>query len=265
MKKAKTVLFSLLILMFVLAFSSCAVSQSEGQETDSAVIAQSQESSENNQQPDETENKAPDSAPPVDISPVEDSEKDTNNDTQESPASTENEPQQSENDNEPSDPDFSDSKPESDVSSAEIYKPVIENFGKDYAERFTDMGYEIEAPEYEYAVKDINSDGVDELVIHIISEDSDGRVAAIYTLDEDQPLQLYFQERHGSYKISADGYFIFDYNFVSIEKLSGTELILIDESDSRNWEDFEKDKDAFLSANNVSTELMAFDYIPYQN
>ncbi|MCR4615019.1 MAG: hypothetical protein K5756_02580 [Clostridiales bacterium] len=158
---------------------------------------------------------------------------------------------------------------EAQPSSLDHYSDVLKSYGNTRITHAVDYDVYIDKTVYEYAIKDINSDGVDELVIREKSEFSSGyvpddfRIGAIYTLDKNNtPVELYFVTRHGDCTVSADGYFIETYHGATIEKLVDTELVLVAESD-RFGADYENERDEFLRANNVSTEEMKFDYIPY--
>ena len=106
------------------------------------------------------------------------------------------------------------------VNSFDCYKETIESYGQKRVDSMASLGYNIGMPEYDYAVRDVNGDSVDELVIFEVMEEMDsgnGMIGAIYTLDGDQPVELYFKGRHGSYTITADGYFVYHYHNLTLE------------------------------------------------
>ncbi|GEM_PF-4133504 len=155
-------------------------------------------------------------------------------------------------------------------TSLDLYYPTIKNYGKKRAEHEIEMGREAEIPKYRYAIKDINSDGIDELIIDeefVYDDDGttvqDHSIQAIYTLDGDKPVDLFSMGEHGSYTISSDGYFIFSYHDITIEKLVGTELVLVAESERLDWENYENERDNFLKNNGVSTREMIFNFTTY--
>lgn len=142
------------------------------------------------------------------------------------------------------------------VSSVDIYYPTIINYSKKRIELASELGYIVESHEYKYAIKDINFDGTDELVIFDTTDEK--IIGAIYTLDGNQPVELYFIGRHGQFSISSDGYFIFSYHNITIYKLVGKELVVVAESDRVNYEDWDNERDNFLRDNKVSTDIMQF-------
>lgn len=152
--------------------------------------------------------------------------------------------------------------------SYEYYKSTIENYGNTRVEVMAGLGYTIDYPVYGYAIKDINSDGTDELVILEKTENPEGvitddfRITAIYTLDGNSPVELYFHSRHGLYFITADGYFVYFYHTATLEKLENNQLITVAESGRMERTDGEE-MFGFLQQNRVSADKMEFDYIPY--
>ena len=167
------------------------------------------------------------------------------------------------------DPDSGGAEKTARQSAGDPYAPVVKNYAKQRMESAAVAGYELKAPEYDYAVKDINSDGVAELVIREKTGDGTGGViGAIYTMRGNTPLELYFIGRHGNYTVSSDGYFIWLYHEARIEKLVGTELVTVAESPRLNWSEGKSEPDGysdFLKTNGVSLEEMAFDYVPFNN
>ncbi len=149
-----------------------------------------------------------------------------------------------------------------------LYESTIKNYGKNRVESAAEMGYTINTPIYEYAIKDINSDGTDELVIRekVIYDDetvaNDYNLSAIYTLSGEDPVELYFISRHGGYFITSDGYFVYLYHNAELEKLVGNELVLVATSERFVSDDYEEVINTFLKSNGVSCDPMEFDFIP---
>lgn len=157
--------------------------------------------------------------------------------------------------------------PEVDSAVVDCYLDTIAAYGQARLDSAAELGYEIEPRDYEYAIRDINADGVAELVIHEIPNEEEGMsggvIGAIYTLDGDQPVELYFIGRHGSYSITADGYFIYHDHELELEKLVGTELQSVAVGERTDGENDAQIEAAFRAENGISADDMVFDYIPY--
>ncbi|MBR2731106.1 MAG: hypothetical protein IKD72_03865 [Clostridia bacterium] len=144
-----------------------------------------------------------------------------------------------------------------------LYQKLIDGYPKFRADRVADWGYQQTEPiDYAYAIRDINGDGVQELIL-FDGAPSTETFGALYTLDGTEPVEVACFVRHGSYWINADGYLIYEYKWMTVEKLVGTELQEVAQpkqdmfSAGEAWGDYQE---AFLKENGISTEPMAFDY-----
>ncbi len=146
----------------------------------------------------------------------------------------------------------------------EFYMPTVEAYYSERASRAKELGYDITVDEYLYAVKDINLDGVYELVIAEDLEDREN-ITGIYTCVDGKAVELAFIQRHGSYFISSDGYIGYVYKWIELYKISGGELVTIASGDVKtNSSDYDEQVNAFLRKNGVSNDYMEFDYKEYK-
>ncbi|MCR5782565.1 MAG: hypothetical protein K6G90_07475 [Clostridia bacterium] len=139
----------------------------------------------------------------------------------------------------------------------ELYKSTIAAFGETRVERAADLGYTIDYPAYGYEIKDINNDDTDELII-LDQENND--ILAIYSLDGETPVEIYFIGRHGGCGVTADGYIVETYKSATLKVLLGTNLITIAESDRL---ESDADLDIFLMENGASPDRMQFTCTPW--
>ena len=139
----------------------------------------------------------------------------------------------------------------------ELYESTIASFGETRVERAADLGYTIDGPAYGYEIKDINNDDTDEL---IILDQESNIIHAIYSLDGETPVEIYFIGRHGRCEITADGYIVISSKYASLQELRGTSLITIAESGRLNSDE---DLDAFIRENGASTDRMQFTCTPW--
>lgn len=144
-----------------------------------------------------------------------------------------------------------------------IYKDTLDSYPADRVAAAADLGYEFNESDYSvlyYCIKDINSDGVPEL---IVSEDGDDE-CALYTVINGESENVFFPERHGSYSITADGYIGFEYKGMTVYKMNGSELEELFFVDMIEDEDaFEDECDKLKAQNGVSTEDADFNFIKY--
>lgn len=154
-----------------------------------------------------------------------------------------------------------------DRDSYALYEQTIRDYGATRVERAAGYGYDIDVPTYGYSIKDINSDGTDELVIlekGLLGYEREPYIfiGAIYTLDGTVPVSLYFTARHGGVSVTSDGYVVFIYKGANIQRIVGAELVSVAYYNIYT-SPIDGDVDDFLRANGVSTEEMTFDYIPF--
>lgn len=158
-----------------------------------------------------------------------------------------------------------------------LYESTIKNYPNFHAERLNDWGYTQNGPiDYAYAIKDLNGDGILELILfdYVDEYDENGLYikgktedfGALYTLDGSTPVFLEGLVRHGYFWINSDGYIIYDYKWMNIAKISGNELVDVVVPE-KMWADFEGDydkwnsyKNNFLKENGISDKPMEFDY-----
>ena len=149
------------------------------------------------------------------------------------------------------------------VTSFDLYETTIRNYGSTRVARASQMGYNIGFPSYDYAIKDVNADGTDELVIR----ESDGAggyfTGAVYTLDGSRPVELYFIERHGSCYIMSDGCIVNMYKSATVQSIIGARLFTVAQSGNFVSDDPVPEMNAFLQANGFSTEQMTFDFYTF--
>ena len=144
------------------------------------------------------------------------------------------------------------------------YLDKLKNFKKDYEDMWSDMGYDTTVSSVYYCLRDINGDGVNELVI---SENGDG-IDALYTRVGRNVIELYIQGRHGGVGVTSDGYIYESYKYLDMYKLQQGELVEVYSLDL-NWdcddpyEDLEKRSNEEREKRGISKTDMEFDYKKY--
>lgn len=115
-----------------------------------------------------------------------------------------------------------------------------------------------------YCLKDINGDGVNELVL---SESGDG-IDALYTRVGQEVVELYLQGRHGGIGVTSDGYIYEQYKYVCMYSLQNGELVEVYSLDldwdcDDPYEDLEKRSNEEREKRGISKTDMEFDYKKY--
>lgn len=142
------------------------------------------------------------------------------------------------------------------------YSDTIKQYYYDRKQHAADLGYDISITDYFYCIKDINSDGIDELVISEYPEEK--IITGLYTVCNDKVENVFLIQRHGIYQITADGYVEDHYKGVVIYTISGKDLkevYNIDYSTEEN--DVYTVLDEYKKKNGMSTEYMNFDFTQY--
>ena len=126
------------------------------------------------------------------------------------------------------------------------------------------MGYPtLSSIEIYYCQKDINGDGVKEL---IISEDGQQEVA-LYTIYNNAAVTVFFPQRHGSDRILSNGMITYSYKGLRIYRLVGSELVtVLNISDyfSVESDEWEEHCDAIMAENGIPTDGMRFNFVKWQ-
>lgn len=140
------------------------------------------------------------------------------------------------------------------------YLDTINDFAQRYEQNFGDMGYDVTVTDAYYCLRDLNGDGVNELVLS-----TDGyNIDALYTRNGQNVVELYFQGRHGSLGVTSDGYVYEDYKGIRMYKLYRTQLIELYAIDrDGSWEELERLDHAERDRRGIGKTDMAFDFRKY--
>lgn len=142
------------------------------------------------------------------------------------------------------------------------YSDTIKQYYYDRKQHAADLGYDISITDYFYCIKDINSDGVDELVISEYPEEK--IITGLYTVCNDKVENVFLIQRHGIYQITADGYVEDHYKGVVIYTINGKDLKEVYNIDYATEEnDIYAVLNEYKNKNGMSAEYMKFDFIPY--
>lgn len=149
------------------------------------------------------------------------------------------------------------------LESEKDYAETIHQYHYDRVADFKNLGYSITGPiDYYYCVKDINSDGINELILS--DELGEDVITGLYTICNGKVEGIFRQQRHGSYYINSDGYIEYQYKGLYIDVLNGKELESVYNSPSIfSSEGSENMYEYYKKENGFSTEYMRFDFIPY--
>ena len=117
-----------------------------------------------------------------------------------------------------------------------------------------------------YCLKDINGDGINELVI---TSGKYNDVEALYTRTGKNVKELFFQNRHSTYGITSDGCIYERYKYINMWKLNNGGLVTVYELDY-DWSSDDPDEDLERRDNEKREQLgisksdMRFDLKTYE-
>jgi hypothetical protein len=140
------------------------------------------------------------------------------------------------------------------------YLSTIVGFKSNYEARFAEMGDPVTVTDVYYCLKDINGDGVNELVLS-----TDGRnIAALYTGSREEAIELWFRGRHGDIGVTSNGCVYESYKGIIMYRLNQTELVEMYRLEGDwPWEELERRDAAEREKWGIGKTDMVFDFLKY--
>lgn len=151
------------------------------------------------------------------------------------------------------------------VPDEELFAETLNGYYDDRTETAAELGYDIENADYFYCIRDINSDGKKELII--TENPENGNVYALYTDTGSGIRRIMIAERHGQYRITADGRIQYTYKGEALYELRDAQLFelyyVVPSASSENENEAEEAMNAYKQKNGISADMMKLDFREY--